>query len=49
VRLARLLARHIRFGKAPEEAVAWMAQTDAPNADSIAATADLADLIITVD
>jgi len=49
VRLERLLARHIRFGKAPEDAVAWMAQTDAPNADSIAATADLADLIVTVD
>lgn len=49
VRLERLLARHIRFGKTPEDAVAWMATTDAPNAESIAATAALADLIITVD
>jgi pantothenate kinase len=49
VRLERLLARHVRFGKTPDEAVAWMASTDAPNAAAIAATAELADLIITVD
>jgi pantothenate kinase len=49
VRLERLLARHVRFGKTPEEAVAWMAGTDAPNAETIAATADLADLSVTVD
>lgn len=49
IRLERLLARHIRFGKTREAAIAWMAQTDAPNADAIASTADLADLIIEVD
>ena len=49
VRLERLLARHVRFGKTPDQAVAWIASTDAPNAASIAATADLADLVITVD
>lgn len=49
MRLERLLTRHIRFGKTPEDAVAWMAQTDAPNADSIASTAELADLVIEVD
>jgi pantothenate kinase len=49
VRLDRLLARHVEFGKSPEDAAAWMLVTDAPNADSIAATADLADLIIDAD
>lgn len=49
VRLERLLARHVRFGKTPAEAVAWIAQTDAPNAESISATADLADLVVVVD
>jgi pantothenate kinase len=46
VRLERLFARHVRFGKSPADATAWMASTDAPNADSVAATADRADLII---
>ena len=48
-RLERLLARHVRFGKTPEAAADWMLQTDAPNAESIADTAELADLIIDVD
>ena len=49
VRLERLLARHVRFGKTPEAAVAWMADTDQPNAEAIAATLDRADLIVRVD
>ncbi len=49
VRLERLLARHIRFGKSPEAAAAWIAQTDDPNADLITATAAQSDLAITVD
>ena len=49
VRLERLLARHVRFGKTPDAAVAWMATTDQPNAEAITATATRADLIITVD
>jgi pantothenate kinase len=49
VRLERLLARHIRFGKTPEAAKAWMAETDGPNAEFIAVTADRADLVIDVD
>jgi len=48
-RLERLLARHIRFGKTPDAAVAWMATTDQPNADAITATAARADLVVTVD
>jgi pantothenate kinase len=49
VRLDRLLARHVRFGKSPEAAAAWMARTDGPNASSVAATMDRADLVITID
>jgi pantothenate kinase len=49
VRLERLLARHVRFGKTPEAAKAWMAETDGPNAEFIAVTADRADLVIDVD
>ena len=49
VRLERLLARHVEFGKTPEAAVAWMASTDQPNADAIAATLDHADLVVQVD
>ena len=39
----RLLARHERFGRSPEAAVAWMQQTDRPNAERINATAERAD------
>jgi pantothenate kinase len=49
VRLERLLARHVRFGKTESEAVAWMAATDQPNADAIAATAEHADLVVVLD
>jgi len=49
VRLERLLARHVQFGKTPEAAAAWIARTDAPNADVIATTAERADLEILVD
>ena len=38
VRLERLHARHVRFGKAPDEAVAWVAAVDEPNAALIDAT-----------
>ncbi len=49
LRLERLLARHVRFGKTPEEAVAWMAVTDEPNAETITATVEQADLVVVVD
>jgi pantothenate kinase len=49
VRLERLLARHIRFGKTPEEAAAWITATDAPNAETVTATAGRADLVVVVD
>ena len=49
VRRQRLLDRHVRFGKSPEAAVAWMATTDQPNADAIESTFDRADLVVLVD
>jgi pantothenate kinase len=49
VRLQRLLARHLQFGKAPAAALAWIDQTDEPNARLIAATMKHADLVVGVD
>jgi uridine kinase len=46
VRLERLHARHVRFGKAPDEAVAWVKAVDEPNAVLIEATRDRADLLV---
>jgi pantothenate kinase len=46
VRLERLHARHVRFGKAPVEAVAWVKAVDEPNAALIEATRDRADLVV---
>ena len=46
VRLERLHTRHVRFGKAPDEAVAWVAAVDEPNAALIEATRDRADLLV---
>jgi pantothenate kinase len=46
VRRARLLARHVRFGKAPAAAAAWVAAVDDPNAALIAATRPRADLVV---
>jgi pantothenate kinase len=48
-RLERLLSRHIRFGKTPEAARAWIARSDGPNAEVIAGTAERADLEILID
>jgi pantothenate kinase len=45
-RIRRLVARHEKFGKGHEEAVAWVAGTDQRNADLVAATRDLADLLV---
>jgi pantothenate kinase len=46
VRLDRLHARHVTFGKAPDEAVAWVASVDEPNAALIEATRHRADLLV---
>ncbi|MFM2119293.1 MAG: hypothetical protein RL722_761 [Pseudomonadota bacterium] len=46
LRLSRLIARHERFGRSPEAARAWVAQTDEPNARAIEATRHRADWVL---
>jgi pantothenate kinase len=46
VRLQRLLARHVAFGKPPDAARAWVAAVDEPNAALIEATRVRADLVV---
>ncbi|WP_298806968.1 nucleoside/nucleotide kinase family protein [uncultured Pseudokineococcus sp.] len=45
-RSARLLARHVEFGKTPEAAQAWMASVDDPDAALAARGRALADLVV---
>jgi pantothenate kinase len=45
-RLRRLIARHERFGKDHDAAVAWVMGTDQRNADLVATTRDRADLVV---
>lgn len=49
VRLARLVARHERFGKSPEAARAWSTGPDEANARRVADGAARADLVVTPD
>jgi pantothenate kinase len=49
VRLERLLARHLRFGKSQEHALAWIEQTDEPNARAITATMGRSGLVVMAD
>jgi len=49
VRIRRLIARHERFGKTPEQARAWAAGPDQRNAERIQGTRPRADLILTGD
>jgi pantothenate kinase len=46
VRLARLVARHAAFGKAPEDARRWAHGSDQRNAELIAPTRERADLVV---
>jgi pantothenate kinase len=46
VRLERLLARHVEFGKSPAEARAWVAAVDEPNARLVERRRDAADLVV---
>jgi pantothenate kinase len=46
VRLARLTARHVEFGKAPDAAAAWVAAVDEPNAALVQATRERADVVV---
>jgi pantothenate kinase len=45
-RQARLLARHMQFGRSRERALSWIASTDEPNAVRIARTRHKADVCI---
>lgn len=49
LRRQRLLDRHVRFGKTPEAAAAWIDAVDEPNAARLAAARDRADLVVLVD
>jgi pantothenate kinase len=42
----RLVARHIEFGKSPEQAEAWVREVDARNADRIENNRHKADLVV---
>jgi pantothenate kinase len=46
VRRERLVARHIEFGKTPDEARAWVARVDDANAALVEAAAGRADLVV---
>jgi pantothenate kinase len=46
LRLERLIARHVEFGKSPAEAQAWVDRVDRPNAALVEAAAARADRII---
>ncbi len=45
-RRRRLVARHVEFGKSPEQAQAWVRDVDQPNADRIEKHRPRADLVV---
>lgn len=48
VRLERLIARHVRFGKSPEAAFEWVHRSDEANARLVEAARAHADLVVRV-
>jgi len=46
MRVERLVARHVRFGKTPHEARDWVATTDQRNSELVAGTLARADRVI---
>ena len=48
LRVSRLVERHIAFGKPRDEAVRWVAESDQANAELVARTRDLADLVVAI-
>jgi pantothenate kinase len=46
LRRERLVARHVQFGKEPEDARRWVDEVDERNAELVRATRDRADLVI---
>jgi pantothenate kinase len=49
VRRERLVARHVAFGKTPDEAREWVERVDEPNAALVDATRSRADLVVRLD
>ncbi len=49
IRIERLVARHVAFGKSPDDARAWVERVDEPNARLVSDGRDRADLIIDLD
>lgn len=48
VRIERLVARHVEFGKPPDQARAWVERSDEANARLVAPTRARADLVVDV-
>ena len=46
IRVPRLIARHIAFGKSPDEAHEWVMRSDEANAAVVASTRDRADVVV---
>jgi pantothenate kinase len=46
VRMRRLVARHVEFGKQPAAARAWVQAVDVPNAEAVERTRHRADLLV---
>ncbi|WP_344021377.1 nucleoside/nucleotide kinase family protein [Pseudonocardia kongjuensis] len=46
LRLERLVARHVRFGRSPAAAREWVQRTDEPNARLVGSTRGRADLVV---
>lgn len=49
VRVPRLIARHIEFGKSEDEARQWVMRSDEANAAVVAATRERADVVVHVE
>lgn len=49
VRIERLVARHVEFGKTPEAAREWVLRSDEANARAVARSRALADLVVEAD
>ena len=46
LRIARLIARHVQYGKSPEEAREWVMRSDQRNARMVRGSRDDADLVV---
>ena len=49
LRVERLVARHVRFGKSPDAARAWVARSDEANAVLVGRTREAADVVVDPD